>query len=141
MEYYGYVGKVLRINLTTKEIAEEELSEELIKDYLGGAGMAIKYLFDEVPATTDALSQDNKLIFALGPLGGTSAPCASRMTITSKSPLTNCVGMSMTGGYFPVEMKFAGYDIIIIEGKAEEPSYIWVKDGAVSIKSAKKMWG
>ena len=141
MEHYGYMGKVLRINLTTKGVAEEELSEKLIKDYLGGAGMAIKYLFDEVPATSDALSEDNKLIFALGPLGGTSAPCASRMTITAKSPLTNCVGMCMTGGYFPVEMKFAGYDIIIIEGKAEEPSYIWIKDGTVKIRSAKKLWG
>lgn len=141
MEYYAYTGKVLRVNLSTKTVTEEATNEKVIKDYMGGAGMAIKYLFDEVPAETDPLSEENKLYFALGPLGGTAAPCASRMTVTAKSPLTNCVGMSMTGGHFPVEMKFAGYDMIIIEGKAEEPSYLWIKDGKVKIRSAKKVWG
>lgn len=141
MGYKGYMGKLLRINLSTGSAVEEEISPDVMKNYMGGAGFGIKYLFDEVPATTDALSEENKLIFSLGPLGGTNAPCASRMSVTAKSPLTNCVGMCMTGGYFPVEMKFAGYDMLIIEGKAKEPSYIYVNEGKVSIRSAKKIWG
>lgn len=137
----GYMGKVLRINLTTKEIKTEELSEEIAKDYMGGAGFGIKYLFDEVPGNIDPLDEENKLIFSPGPLSGTSAPCASRMSVTTKSPLTGGVGMSLTGGYFPVELKFAGFDVLIIEGKSVEPVFVWIKDDKVSIRSAKKFWG
>ena len=137
----GYMGKVLRVNLTTREITVEELPEKIAKDYIGGAGFGIKYLFDEVPGDTDPLGPDNKLIFAPGPLSGTSAPCASRMALTTKSPLTGAVGMALSGGYFPVELKFAGYDILIIEGKSETPVYLWINDDKVSIKKAEKVWG
>ncbi|MBF7096663.1 aldehyde ferredoxin oxidoreductase family protein [Alkalibacter mobilis] len=137
----GYMGKVLRVNLSTKEITTEELPEKIAKDFIGGAGFGIKYLFDEVPGDTDALGEENKLIFAPGPLSGTSAPCASRMAVTTKSPLTNAVGMALSGGYFPVELKFAGYDVLIIEGKSEEPVYLWIKDDNVSIRKADKIWG
>ncbi|WKY48217.1 aldehyde ferredoxin oxidoreductase family protein [Eubacteriaceae bacterium ES3] len=137
----GYMGKVLRVNLSTKEISVEELQEKVAKDYIGGAGFGIKYLFDEVPGDTEPLSPENKLIFAPGPLSGTTAPCASRMAVTTKSPLTGAVGMSLSGGYFPVELKFAGYDVLIIEGKAEKPVYLLIKDDKVSIRSAQKVWG
>lgn len=137
----GYMGKLLRLNLTTKTYSEESISEELAKDFIGGAGFGVKYLFDEVPAGTDALGPDNKLIFTSGPLSGTSAPCASRMTVTAKSPLTGAVGMCTTGGYFPVELKFAGYDGLIVEGKSDEPVYIWINEGKVSFRSADKLWG
>ncbi len=141
VENYGFMGKVLRVNLTDKSSVEEDLDPAKLKGFMGGAGLAIKYLVDEVPAETDALAEGNKLYFSLGPLGGTAAPCASRMSIVAKSPLTNGVGMCMTGGYFPVEMKFAGYDMIIIEGKSEDPCYLWIKDGVVKFRSAEKMWG
>ncbi|BES63976.1 aldehyde ferredoxin oxidoreductase family protein [Gottschalkiaceae bacterium SANA] len=137
----GYMGKVLRVNLSTKKSTIEELSEKLVRNFIGGAGFGIKYLFDEVPGTADPLGDENKLIFAPGPLSGTSAPCASRMAVAAKSPLTGAVGMSLSGGYFPVELKFAGYDVLIIEGKSEEPVYLWINDDIVQIKSAKKIWG
>ncbi|QSX07768.1 hypothetical protein J0B03_08045 [Alkalibacter rhizosphaerae] len=137
----GYMGKVLRVNLSTKEVTTEVLPEKLAQDYIGGAGFAIKYLFDEVPGDCDPLGEENKLIFVPGPLSGTSAPCASRMAMATKSPLTNAVGMALSGGYFPVELKFAGYDVLIIEGKSEEPVYLWIKDDKVSIRKADKFWG
>jgi len=137
----GYTGKILRINLTDQTAREEKLPREIAKDFIGGAGFGIKYLFDEVPAGTDPLGPDNKLIFAPGPFSGTTVPCASRMAVTGKSPLTGAVGMALTGGYFPVELKFAGYDALIVEGKAEKPIYVWIKDGEVKFRSAKKLWG
>jgi aldehyde:ferredoxin oxidoreductase len=137
----GYTGKVLRINLTDQTAKEEALPFEIAKDFIGGAGFGIKYLFDEVPAGADALGPDNKLIFASGPLSGTTVPCASRMAVTAKSPLTGAVGMALSGGYFPVELKFAGYDILIIEGTAAKPTYVWIKEGRVQFRSAKKLWG
>ncbi len=137
----GYPGKILRINLTDQSVKTEDLPESMARSYIGGAGFGIKLLFDEVKKGIDPLGPDNKLIFASGPLSGTSVPCASRMAITSKSPLTGGVGMSLTGGYFPVELKFAGYDAMIIEGKSEKPVYISIKDGAVKFRSAEKVWG
>ncbi len=137
----GYNGKVLRINLTDQTSRQEELPLEIARNYIGGAGFGIKYLFDEVSAEADPLGPDNKLIFASGPFSGTNIPCASRMAVTAKSPLTGAVGMSLTGGYFPVELKFAGYDVLIVEGKAEKPTYVWIKDGEVKFRSAKKVWG
>ena len=137
----GYTGKILRVNLTDQTAKEEELHQDVAKDFIGGAGFGIKYLFDEVKGGTDPLGPDNKLIFASGPFSGTTIPCASRMAVTSKSPLTGAVGMALTGGYFPVELKFAGWDVLIIEGRAEKPTYVWIKDGEVKFRSAKKLWG
>jgi aldehyde:ferredoxin oxidoreductase len=137
----GYSGKILRVNLTEQTAKEEALPQDVAKDFIGGAGFGIKYLFDEIKGGTDALGPDNKLIFASGPFSGTTIPCASRMAVTSKSPLTGAVGMALTGGYFPVELKFAGWDALIIEGKAKEPIYVWIKDGEVKFRSAKKLWG
>ncbi|MBL7211847.1 MAG: aldehyde ferredoxin oxidoreductase family protein [Desulfobacteraceae bacterium] len=137
----GYSGKVLRVNLTEQNSTVEDLPEETAKDFIGGAGFGIKYLFDEVKGGTDALGPDNKLIFASGPFSGTTIPCASRMAVTAKSPLTGAVGMALSGGYFPVELKFAGYDALIIEGKAEAPTYVWIKDEEVKFRSAEKLWG
>ncbi len=137
----GYKGNILRVNLTSQEVTKEDLSLEVAKKYIGGAGFGLKYLVDEVPGDVNPLGEDNKLIFAPGPLSGTSAPCASRMTVTTKSPLTGAVGMSTSGGYFPVELKYAGYDILIVEGKSEFPVYIYIKDDEVSIRKADKIWG
>ncbi|MCK5162638.1 MAG: aldehyde ferredoxin oxidoreductase family protein [Desulfobacula sp.] len=137
----GYTGKILRINLTNQTAKKEDLPFEVAKDFIGGAGFGIKYLFDEVPANTDALGPDNKLIFASGPLSGTNVPCASRMAVTAKSPLTGAVGMGLSGGHFPVELKFAGYDALIIEGKSLDPVYLSIKSGDIKFYSAKKLWG
>ncbi len=137
----GYTGKILRINLTEQSVKEEALPEELVKNYLGGAGFAIKCLYDEVKPDTPALDKANKLIFAVGPLTATGASCSSRMAVVAKSPLTGAVGMALAGGQFPTEMKRAGYDMIIIEGKAEKPAYIAIKEGEVKFRSAEKLTG
>jgi aldehyde:ferredoxin oxidoreductase len=137
----GYTGKILRINLSDMTSKEQPVPEALVKNYLGGAGFAIKYLYDELKPGTPALSKDNKLIFAVGPLTATGAPCASRMAVAAKSPLTGAMGMALAGGQFPSEMKMASYDMIIIEGKAEKPIYVLIKDGEVSFRSAIKLMG
>jgi aldehyde:ferredoxin oxidoreductase len=137
----GYTGTILRIDLSEKTATREPLPLEVARDYLGGAGIGIKYLYDEVPATTEALAPENKLIFAGGPFTGTSIPCASRMAVTAKSPLTGAVGMALSGGHFPAELKLAGYDALIIEGRAENPVWLAIKDGEVRFRSAEKLWG
>ena len=137
----GYTGKILRINLTNQTAKKEKLPLNIAKDFIGGAGFGVKYLYDEVKAGTDPLGPENKLFFAPGPFSGTAVPCASRIAVTGKSPLTNAVGMCLSGGFFPAELKLAGYDMLIIEGKAEKPIYIWIKDGEVRFRDAGKLWG
>ena len=137
----GYAGKILRINLTDRTTKEEKLPLEIAQNFLGGAGLGIKYLFDEVKPGIDALSPDNKLIFAPGPFTGTSIPCASRMAVVAKSPLTGAVGNALTGGYFPAELKFAGWDAVIVEGKADKPTWISIKDSTVRFHDAAGLWG
>jgi aldehyde:ferredoxin oxidoreductase len=137
----GYTGKILRVDLTRQTYSEEELPAETARDFIGGAGFTIKYLFDEVPADCDPLGPLNKLIYACGPFTGTRIPCASRMAVNAKSPLTGAVGVAMTGGHFPVELKRAGYDVLIVEGVAEKPTYLWIKNGQVHFRSAKDLWG
>ena len=137
----GYAGKILRINLNNKTSREEPLSEEMARNFIGGAGFGIKYLFDEVKPGTDPLGPDNKLIFAPGPFTGAGVPCASRMAVTGKSPLTGAVGMALSGGEFPTEMKFAGWDAIIIEGKADTPTYVAIMGKHVRFHDADRSWG
>ncbi|MBN1320759.1 MAG: aldehyde ferredoxin oxidoreductase family protein [Thermoleophilia bacterium] len=137
----GYTGKVLRINLTDKTHKEEPLPLEVAQDFIGGSGITVKYLYEEVPPDCDPLGPENKLIYAPGPITGSTIPCASRMAINAKSPATGAVGVATTGGHFPVEMKRAGYDVIIIEGKAEEPTYLYIKNGDVKFRPADKIWG
>jgi aldehyde:ferredoxin oxidoreductase len=137
----GYSGKVLRINLSEKTYKEEPLPFEYARDFIGGAGFGIKYLFDELKAGIDPLGVENKLIYALGPFTGSPVPCSSRFTITSKSPATGAVGMALSGGHFPVEMRRTGYDVIIIEGKAEKPTYLFITPGKVRFRDAGRVWG
>ncbi len=137
----GYAGRILRINLTDQSVKEEELPQEIAKDYIGGAGFCIKYLFDEIKAGEDPLGPGNKLIFALGPFAGTTIPSSSRMSVGAKSPLTHTIGVAFSGGHFPAEMKLTGYDMIIIEGRAENPTYIQIEDSKVQLRSAVDLWG
>lgn len=137
----GYTGKILRVNLSDQSYSIEDTSVQMARDFIGGAGFGIKILIDEVSAKTDPMGEANKMIFAPGPFTGTRVPCSGRMAVVAKSPLTGAVGMGLSGGDFPAELKFAGYDALIIEGKAAEPTYLWIKDGQVSFRSAKKYWG
>jgi aldehyde:ferredoxin oxidoreductase len=134
-------GNVLRVNLTTGAISKEKLSPELSKAFIGGRGLGGKMLADEIPAGIDALSEQNKLLFVTGPLTGTAAPTGGRYMVVTKSPLNNVIASSNSGGFWGAELKFAGYDMLIVEGKAQEPVYLAIKDDAVEIKPAGHVWG
>ncbi len=137
----GFWGKLLRINLSNSTIKEEEIPQDLMKLYLGARGLGSKYFVDEVDPEIDPLSPENKLIFAPGPLSGTTAPTGGRYDVITKGPLTGTIAASNSGGFFGAELKFAGYDMLIIEGKAEKPVYISIKDNEVKIESADDLWG
>ena len=136
----GWVGNILRVNLSSEDYVVEDLDSEIAKKFIGGQGLASKILFAEVDPTVDPLSPENKLIFSTGPLTGTGAVCGARAWWVAKSPLTGTIGFTCTGGYFPAEIKFAGYDMIIFEGKADNPVYLWIEDDEVEIRSAIDLW-
>jgi aldehyde:ferredoxin oxidoreductase len=137
----GWMGKILRVDLSDASFEVEDLDLDLAKDFVGGRGLASKMLYDEVDPTIDALDPDNKLFFATGPLTGTGAIAGSRYMVVTKSPLTNCIASSNSGGFFGPEMKYAGYDMIIFEGKSPEPVYLFINDDTIEIRSAEKLWG
>ncbi|MEM2955327.1 MAG: aldehyde ferredoxin oxidoreductase N-terminal domain-containing protein, partial [Nitrososphaerales archaeon] len=137
----GYKGRILRVNLTDLRVSVEPLKEEYVKKFLGGTGIAAKILYDELDPHVDPLSPWNKLVFMTGPLTGTLAPGCGRFVIASKSPLTGIWGESGSAGYWGPELKFAGYDGIIFDGKAENPTYLWLNNENVELKDAKHLWG
>jgi len=137
----GIIGRLLRINLTEHKVLKESLNPQLFADFLGGRGLGARILYEEVKPRIEALNSENKLIFMTGPLEGTLTPCANKITVSFKSPLTESYSVSNCGGHFAVELKFAGYDGIIIEGKSEAPVYIMINDNDVEIKSASHLWG
>jgi aldehyde:ferredoxin oxidoreductase len=137
----GYNGKILRVNLSKKTTRAEALDALICRRYIGGAGFIAYYLWKELKPGIDALSPDNKLIFALGPVSGLQLPGAARHSVGAKSPLASGLAKAEAGGFWAAELKRAGYDVIIIEGKAEKPVYLWIQDGEVSIKDAGKLWG
>jgi len=140
---YGYMGKLLRVDLTRNEIREEELKEELAKKFIGGSGLSAKIIYDELPnpAEVDPLSPENILIFMTGPLVGVRVPNSGRHSVCAKSPLTGIWGEANSGGTWGVEFKKTGYDGIIITGKAEKPVYLWIHEGGVEIRDASHLWG
>jgi len=137
----GYTGKVLRINLTEGKISIEPLNMDLAKKYLSGRGLAGKMFYDEVAADVDALSPENTMYIATGLLTGTNAPTSGRFMVVTKSPLNGCIASSNSGGYWGAQLKFAGYDMAIFEGKAAKPVYIAITDDKVEIKDASHLWG
>ena len=138
---YGWNGKLLRVDLTNRTVAVEGIDPQVAKDFIGGRGWAIKYLYDEVDPTVDPLAEENKLIFGTGPLTGTPAPTGNRYMVVTKSPLTGAISCSNSGGVFPTEMKHTGFDMFIFEGKAEQPVYLWVNGDQVEIRPADHVWG
>lgn len=138
---YGYCGKILRVNLTEKSVKVEPLDLQKAQKYIGGRGLGTKILMEEIDPGIDALSPDNKIIFITGPLTGTNTPTGGRYMVVTKSPLTGTVACSNSGGFFGAELKFAGYDAIIFEGKADKPVYLNIVDDKVEIKEAGHLWG
>ena len=137
----GFMGKILRVNLTKGSISEERIPEDKMRKYLGGVGIATSYLYEEVPAGVDPLGADNKLIFMTGPLTGTISASAARYSVVAKSPLTGIWGHGNSGGNFGPMLKRSGYDGIIIEGVSPKPVYLEIADGKATLKDAGHLWG
>jgi len=138
---YAWTGTILRVNLTSGKIAKEPLNVKNAHAYIGARGLAAKMLFDEVDPNIDALSPENKLFFAPGPLTGTFAPNVGRYDVVCKSPLTGAIAASNSGGSFGPELKYAGYDMVIFEGRAPSPVYLWIKNDQVELRDAAALWG
>ena len=138
---FGYRKKRVRIDLNNNKVKIEEISDDFLLDYIGGRGFNMRVLYDEVGPEVDPLSPENKLIVGVGPLNGTLFPGSARVNFSAKSPQTGILGDSNTGGFFGPELKFAGFDQVIIEGKSTRPVYILINDGNVELRPADHLIG
>ena len=134
-------AKLLRINLSNSDISEEPIPKELLILYLGGRGLASRYLANEIDPGIDPFSDANKLIFADGLLSGTTAPTGGRYMVITKGPLTGTIASSNSGGFWGAELRKTGYLMVIIEGRSEKPCYIAIVDGKTEIRDASGIWG
>lgn len=136
-----WTGNVLRVNLTSGEVSKEPLNRQWARDYLGQRGLATKYLAEEVDPAVDALSPENKLIMVTGPLTGTMASTGGRYSVVTKSPLTGAIACSNSGGYIGAELKMAGWDMVIFEGRSERPVYLHLENENARLMPADEIWG
>jgi len=137
----GFTGKIIRVNLNTEKISFETLEETFYRRYFGGRGLISYYLLKELEPGIDPLGPENKLIFACGPVTGAPVSGSGRNSVGAKSPLTGAYGEAEAGGYWGAELKRAGFDAIIFEGKASSPVYLWIKDQKVELRDASHLWG
>ena len=137
----GWNRKILRVNLTAGTCKEEPLNMAWADEYLGSRGLATKYLVSEIDPKVDPLSPENKMIMSTGPLTGTVASTGGRYTVVTKGPLTNAIACSNSGGFFGAEMKFAGWDMIIFEGRSPKPVYLYVENDRAELRDASHLWG
>ena len=137
----SWAGKILRVNLSAGTVTSEPLNMHWARQYLGSRGLASKYLVEEIDAKVDPLSPDNKIIWATGPLTGTMASTGGRYTVVTKGPLTGAIACSNSGGYWGAELKMAGWDMVIFEGKSAKPVYLAINDGVAELKDAAHLWG
>lgn len=137
----GFVQKILRVNLSNRSVTVDEPDESFYRKYLGGGAFVAYYLLNETAPGIDPLSEENKMIFAVGPVTGTPMPGGSRICVGAKSPLTGGIAKSELGGYVGYELKRAGFDALIVEGKADAPVYISINNDDVQIKDASAHWG
>ncbi|MDH4213397.1 MAG: aldehyde ferredoxin oxidoreductase family protein [Candidatus Thorarchaeota archaeon] len=137
----GYRGKILQVNLDDGATTVKSLDEILLKQFIGGAGLGTRLLYDMINSNTDPLGPENPLIFMTGPCTGTAVPTSGKSTFCARSPKTGLLGYSTVGGHFGADLKFAGYDGIIITGVSEEPCYLLVEDSDIEIRNARHLWG
>lgn len=137
----GYAGKILRIDLTNEKILKEPLSEKMCEEFIGGRGFVAKTLYEELLPDTDPFGKNNLFIIATGPFSGHFLPASGKTHFGSKSPATGGYADSNMGGHFGPALKYAGYDMAVIIGKATTPSYIFIEDDKTEIRSAKAYWG
>jgi aldehyde:ferredoxin oxidoreductase len=137
----GYAGTILRVDLTSGIVHKHPVEEHLARAFLGGRGLNVKRLWDELPAHTDGLAPENMLVFGAGPLVGTLFPGGARFNVSAMSPQTGILGDANAGGFFGPEMRFAGYDQVIIQGRADRPVYLSIRDDVVELRDAGDLWG
>jgi len=138
---YGYNGKILRVNLSLEAITVESPPEALYRKYMGGSAMNLYYLLKEMPPGVDPLSPENTLVLSVSVVTGVSISGQSRFTASAKSPLTGGIGDSQAGGFWPAELKFAGFDGIVIQGRSPSPVYLWIHEGEAHLRDAARFWG
>ena len=141
VDLHLYHGKILIIDLTTREVKVEELSPSFLKGYLGGVGLAVRLLYQYLPAGSDALSPDNPLVFASSGLGGTIIPTASKHAVATKSPLTGLIGDSLSSSFWSLALKRTGFDALVVTGAAAAPTYLFIDNDIVHFKKAEHLWG
>lgn len=137
----GWNRKILRVDLTRGSCSEEPLNMQWADEYLGSRGLATKYLVSEIDPGVDPLSPENKMIMATGPLTGTMASTGGRYTVVTKGPLTGAIACSNSGGFFGAEMKFAGWDMVIFEGRSPRPVWLYIENGKAELRDAGTLWG
>ena len=137
----SWTGKILRVDLSAGTCTSEPLNMQWANDYMGQRGLATKYLVEETDPTVDPFSPDNKMIFATGPLTGTIAPTSGRWSVVCKGPLTGAIACSNSGGFFGAELKNAGWDMVIFEGKSASPVYLDMTNDQAELKDASDLWG
>jgi aldehyde:ferredoxin oxidoreductase len=137
----GLAGHMLRVDLTQGQVSRVPTPRDVFEDFLGARGVGAAMLYHELEPGVDPLGPDNKLIFLTGPLEGTLAPGANKITVTFRSPLTGTYSFSLCGGHLAPELKFAGYDGIVVEGKARHPVYLWIDNDRASLRDASHLWG
>ncbi|HEY3314626.1 MAG TPA: aldehyde ferredoxin oxidoreductase family protein [Bacillota bacterium] len=138
---FGYNGKILKVDLSTSSYAVEEKDERFFRTFLGGSALAAYYLLTEMRPRVDPLGPDNVLVFATSVVVGAPVPGASRFTVAAKSPLTGAMGQAEAGGYFGPELKKAGFEAIVVKGRADRPTWLWIHDGGVEFRDAAGLWG
>lgn len=137
----GYKNTVLRVNLSTGKVTKEGLDQEWAGLFYGGKGLGMKYLYEELQPGIDPLSADNKIFLVTGPFTGTIAPCSGKLSVATKSPANGAVLDCSVGGNIAGEIKYAGYDMVVLEGRAEKPVYLLIQDDLVSLEDATGLWG
>ena len=137
----SWAGKILRVNLSAGTVTPEPLNMDWARQYIGSRGLGSKYLISEIDPKVDPLSPDNKIIWATGPLTGTMASTGGRYTVITKGPLTGAIACSNSGGYWGAELKMAGWDMVIFEGKSPKPVYLYINDDLVELRDAADIWG
>lgn len=139
---YGYMGRILHVDLSTGKTGTEPLREELAKKYIGGIGLGMRLFLDSSKPGVDPFSPENPLILTTGPFTGTMTPTAGNgIAFVSKSPLTNGIGEAKSHGFFGADLKRAGYDAVIFKGRSEKPVYVWIDDDSIQLMDAKHLWG
>jgi len=138
---YGWTGRCLRVNLSEDRHWVEEIDPDLLGNFLGGRGLGVKVYSDEVDPKTDALAPENKLIFVAGPLVGTGAVTGASCNVITKSALSGTIACAKMRGHFGAELKFAGFDMIVVEGRAESPVILSILDDKINIRPALEYWG